>query len=144
MGADDSKELQLDHQRAIPLSGNWDIRKVFAILPLCQAVVGPESAIINAASCFDVPKICMLSHSSYYNLTEYWNGNYSLKPDTAISPCYPCHQLHYTKASCPTVDMEYGETKMTELPVCTTAILPERVYAQLDMLYNQWASGRKL
>ncbi len=138
LGGPESKALQIEHERVIPLAGLWPLRKSLIITKYCDLVIGPESAIVNAASCFDTPKICLLSHSSKNNLTKYWTNNYSIEPDKSISPCYPCHQLHYSLESCPLVDLEIDKRKVENLPRCTTAINPSTLYNTIDLVYTKW------
>lgn len=138
VGGPESIPFQIKHDRIIPLAGQWDIRKSLALTSKASLVIGPESAIVNGASCFDVPKICLLSHSSKNNLTKYWTNNYSLKPDTEIAPCYPCHQLHYSLESCPLVDLTVDDREVKNLPRCTTAITPDRLYNTIEIVYQQW------
>jgi len=138
VGGHESIPLQISHDRVVPLAGQWDIRKSFALVSKADLVIGPESAIVNGASCFDVPKICLLSHSSKDNLTRYWTNNYSLTPDTEVAPCYPCHQLHYSLESCPLVELEIDDRKLTNLPRCTTAINPDVLYNAMETVYSKW------
>jgi len=138
LGGPESINMQVKHERIVPLAGQWDIRKSLALTSKSDLVIGPESAIINGASCFDVPKICLLSHSNANNLTKYWTNNYSLTPDTDVSPCYPCHQLHYSLDSCPLVELEIDGRVIKDLPRCTTAITPDRLYATIETVYIKW------
>lgn len=138
LGGPESIPLQIKHDQAIPLAGQWDIRKSLALVSKSDLVIGPESAIVNGASCFDTPKICLLSHSSKNNLTQYWINNYSIEPDKNISPCYPCHQLHYTLDSCPLVELDIDGRVVKDLPRCTTAITPDVLYDTIETVYNKW------
>lgn len=72
--------------------GKWSIRQSLSFIYEADLIVGPETGVLNAACCMDVPKICLLSHSSVENLTRDWTNTISLFSKT-IS-CYPCHQLH--------------------------------------------------
>ena len=141
VGGPESIPLEVKHDRIIPLAGQWDIRKSFALVSKADLVIGPESAIVNASSCFDVPKICLLSHSNHNNLTKYWTNNYSLAPDKATAPCYPCHQLHYSLDSCPLVELDVDGRVVKDLPRCTTAITPDTLYDTMETVYNKWISG---
>jgi ADP-heptose:LPS heptosyltransferase len=138
VGGPESIPMQVQHPQIIPLAGQWDIRRSFALASKSDLVIGPESAIVNGASCFDVPKICLLSHSSKNNLTKYWTNNYSLEPDTEVAPCYPCHQLHYSLESCPLVDLDIDGRSISNLPRCTTAVDPDRLYNTIETVYTKW------
>jgi ADP-heptose:LPS heptosyltransferase len=140
VGDQTAKTMQFSHPQAIHAAGDWTLRQVFALLPLANLVVGPESAIINAAGCFDVPKIVFLSHSTHENLTKYFTNVYPLDPDTTQSPCYPCHQLHYSLESCPigTVsDVDTNEV-LCQAPLCTLAIPVSRVLETLEQIHTKY------
>lgn len=135
--------LEFPHAQATPLAGKLHIRQALALPTVADVVVGPESMLINAAGCYDVPKICLLSHSSRENLVKYFTNDYSLEPDTSIAPCYPCHQLHYTKPSCPLVSISNPNdpAATVDVPKCTVGITGERLLAQLDAIYEKWKYG---
>ena len=119
------------------------IRQVFCLTKYVDCVVGPESSVINAAGCFDTPKIALLSHSNWNNLCKYWVNDHSLAPENIA--CYPCHQLHYTLDSCPTVDMVDQDTQQVAWagPVCAAyGVTPERIHQKLDLIYQEWKSKR--
>lgn len=142
VGGPESIPLQIKHARAIPLSGGWPIRKSILATKYVDAVIGPESAITNAASCWDTPKIVLLSHSSPYNLTHYWKNVTTIMPDTAQAACYPCHQLHYTAESCPLVEVDINDRTVPSTPVCTTAVHPTKIYDSLEVLYLRWKNSQ--
>lgn len=141
MGGPESTGLQITHNQAIPLAGKWPIRKSMLATRYADLVIGPESAIVNAASCFDTPKIVLLSHSTGYNLTHYWRNTVALEPSLDMASCYPCHQLHYTLESCPTIDLEIGDRLIKSIPACTSAIRPEIVYDALEDCYLRWKNN---
>lgn len=142
LGGDESRGLEWDHPQVVKTSGQWPIRRSLAFLGLvCDLVVGPESVAVNAASCWDTPKITFLSHSVHDNLCRYWTNDYCLAPDVAAAPCYPCHQLHYTAESCPTAEMRDKTTgeALARGPVCAMgAISGERVEARLEEVYQKF------
>jgi ADP-heptose:LPS heptosyltransferase/predicted SAM-dependent methyltransferase len=84
--------------RVVCRSGKWTIRQSLAFLEQCDLVIGPETGVLNAAALMPVPKIVFLSHSSHENLTRDWTNVTALEPQN--TPCYPCHILHYSFASC--------------------------------------------
>lgn len=143
LGGPESQNLQVDHARAIPLAGVWPLRQSLLVTKFVNLVIGPETALTNAASCWDTPKIVLLSHSSDNNLTKYWKNVINLKPDTDMAPCYPCHQLHYNIDSCPLVQADINGRQIPPVPVCTTAIKPETIYDSIEQVYNQWKKVNK-
>lgn len=84
-----------ESNRYLPRSGKWRLRTTLAMTKYADLVVGPETGILNAAGCFDTPKITFLSHSSHDNLCKYWKNDFCLAPDEKDVFCHPCHTLHY-------------------------------------------------
>lgn len=80
--------------------GRWGIRQSLAFLEEADLVIGPETGVLNAASCMSVPKIVFLSHSSKENLTRDWTNTVSLEPNRNDVKCFPCHMLHFGWAHC--------------------------------------------
>ncbi len=71
----------------------WPLRLSMIMTKYSDLVVGTETGILNAAGCFDTPKITLLSHSSHGNLCKYWKNDFCLAPENTF--CHPCHTLHY-------------------------------------------------
>lgn len=84
-----------ESNRYLPRSGRWQLRTSLVMTKYVDLVIGPETGILNAAGCFDTPKITMLSHSSHENLCKYWKNDFCLAPDQKEVFCHPCHTLHY-------------------------------------------------
>jgi ADP-heptose:LPS heptosyltransferase len=84
-----------ESNRYLPRAGRWLLRTTLVMTKYVDLVVGPETGILNAAGCFDTPKITMLSHSSHENLCKYWKNDFCIAPDPAEVFCHPCHVLHY-------------------------------------------------
>jgi len=122
-----AQALEFDMPGVYKTSGRLSLRLMLSLATMVDCVVGPESALVNAAAASDNKKIVFFSHSSPENLSKYWSNTIPLCPDTSVSPCYPCHQLHYTAGSCPLVKVEENST-----PVCTIAIDPGYVIDALD------------
>ena len=106
--------------RVITKSGKWSIRKTLAFLDQCDAVVGPETGVLNAASTLDCHKVVMLSHSSKENLSKHWKNTTTLEPDLYENFCFPCHKMHYGFDTC-NRDEETGGA------MCAVHIKPENV-----------------
>jgi ADP-heptose:LPS heptosyltransferase len=138
VGGEADKPLQFDHPQVVGVAGDMKIRDVFCLTQFADLVVGPESSVINAAGCFPVPKITMLSHSNHGNLCSNWEGDFCLQADVA---CSPCHQLHYSLESCPLVGItEAGKTEPSYTgPVCASVgFPPARILARLDEVYERF------
>jgi hypothetical protein len=74
-----------------------EVRKSLAFAQLADAVVGQESMLTNAVCVEPMRKVVLLSHSSRKNLTRDWVNTVALSGEV---PCYPCHKIHYTMATC--------------------------------------------
>lgn len=87
-------------------SGKWSIRQSLAFLDQADLVIGPETGVLNAAACMEVPKIVFLSHSTHENLTRDWRNVFPLFsantecPGRGANEAPACHQLHYGWAHC--------------------------------------------
>lgn len=135
--------LQFDHPQVFKGAGTLALRDVFALTKLADLVAGPETSVTNAASCFATPKLTLLSHSSHDNLCKYWEGDYCLEPEGIA--CYPCHQLHYTMESCPTIQIKDRETDAVgwEGPACAgMGVSPARLQARLSEIYTRWEQAQ--
>ena len=100
-------------------SGVWSIRETLAFARQCDAVVGPETGVLNFVSAMPtVRKVCILSHSSHENLTKHWRNTVALQSQV---PCAPCHRMHYSYKHCPKHPIERAA-------VCATAVGPDPVF----------------
>lgn len=119
--------IEWEHPQVINRSGKLNIRKVLALTKYADLVVGSETGILNAAACFDTPKVIMLSHSSVENLTKYWTNCTNLVADV---PCAPCHKLHYDMTYC-TQESETGGS------ICMAGIKPHLLYEAIEKNYKE-------
>lgn len=138
MGGPEATRYQFDHPQVRGMAGKMSLRQTFAAIAyVADLVVGPESMLVNVASCYNVPKVVFLSHSAPANLTKYWTNCTAMEPDTAAAPCYPCHQLHYSLESCPQGMIQDNSTGtiIAQGPRCAMgAIGGDRVLAVLESL----------
>lgn len=92
--------------RIIKTSGKWSIRQSLAFLAECDMVIGPETGVLNAAACMEVPKVVFLSHSTHENLTRDWRNVFPLSSVGTVCPgrgndeAPACHQMHYSFEFC--------------------------------------------
>ena len=131
------KVLEWDNDITIRRSGEFTIRQSMILTKYADLVLGTETGILNAAACYDTPKIVLLSHSSVENLTKHWKNCTSLSPAHSRCKCYPCHQLHYSRASCPCGMVERRAT------LCMENIKPETVYAAFEKYHRKWEKEQK-
>jgi len=128
VGDDMCRIMEWDAPHTQNKSGHFTIRQSMLLTKYVDLVIGPETGILNAASCYDTPKMVFLSHSSEENLTKYWKNCIALHPEGC--PCHPCHQLHFSK-SCP-----LGATGTAAL--CAENISAPNVFGAIKKVYNQW------
>lgn len=83
-------ECGADPARMWPTCGNkrYTLRDSLIMTKYVDCVVGPETGVLNAAACWDTPKVIMLSHSNYENLCKHWTATYPLQSPAECSPCY--------------------------------------------------------
>lgn len=112
------------------LAGELSIRDTIALAQQCDAVVGPETGVLNAVAFDPMVKVCMLSHSSRENLTRDWVNTATIEPLHA-PPCFPCHQLHYGDKYCPT-EPNSGTS------ACAFSTEPSDVWEAIERAYQDW------
>jgi ADP-heptose:LPS heptosyltransferase/predicted SAM-dependent methyltransferase len=87
-------------------SGKWNIRNTMSFLSECDLVIGPETGVMNAASCMDVPKVVLLSHSTIENLTRDWVNTVGIFSGITVcrgrgqNEAPACHMMHYSWDTC--------------------------------------------
>ncbi len=117
-------------------SGKWSIRQTLAFLEEADLVIGPETGVLNAAACMDVPKIVFLSHSSVENLTRDWKNTTSLFskgtrcPGRDSDEVTACHMLHYGWELCEQ-DERVGTAR------CQVEIPARDVWLEIDRVYKE-------
>ena len=116
------------HPHIVNKSGVLTVRQSFLLTKYADLVIGPDTGVLNAASCFDTPKIIFMSANSEENLTKYWNNCTALIPEDC--ECHPCHRLIYEN-SCP-------KGKYAGAPVCMENIKPEAVLTAFERYYLEW------
>lgn len=125
------KQLEWQLKNTVSKSGEFTVRQSMILTKYVDLVIGTETGILNAASCYDTPKIVFLSHSSEENLTKYWNNCTAMSPDNC--KCYPCHRLIFSN-SCP-------KGKKAGAALCAENIDPRRVFNEIKKIYKEWQNG---
>lgn len=87
-----------NEKRVSKTCGKWGIRNSLVFLYEADMVGGPETGLLNAAACMDLPKVVLLSHSSHENLTRDWKNIVQMIPQN--THCYPCHMMHFGWEHC--------------------------------------------
>jgi len=82
-------------------AGKYTIRETMALVERVDLLIGPETGVMNAASCLPMPKIIFLSHSTHENLTRDWINTFAIFSPHTVCPgrgnneAPACHQMHY-------------------------------------------------
>ena len=129
------KLLEWDHPRTKKRVGVWSIRKSFVMTKYADLVIGPETGVLNAAGCFETPKIVFLSHSSAENLCKYWKNCIPVEADEQHARCHPCHKMIYSTKDC-------LNNPVTQTPVCMAHLDPEIVLAAMEKVYLKWKESK--
>jgi hypothetical protein len=121
-----------EEPRVIKRSGVWKIRETLTfVCKQADLVIGPETGVLNAVGMEEVPKICLLSHSTKENLTKHWANTVSIEPPPSVS-CYPCHLMHYNWQNCNQVTEPepFGQVAMGTA-LCQASIPADVVFAAM-------------
>jgi ADP-heptose:LPS heptosyltransferase len=121
--------LTWEHPQVKDLVDIWTLRQVLCAIKYMDLVVAPETGILNAAGCYDVPKIAFLSHSSVENLTKYFRNCTNLHGDVE---CYPCHRLIYQRIECPIDPITLG-------PICMSRLKARDILDAMESWYYKEA-----
>lgn len=135
VGDETCKILEWQNQLTNNKCGVWTVRQAFLMTKYADLVIGPDTGTLNAASCFETPKIVFMSSNSVENLTKYWKNCTSLLPEDC--DCHPCHRLIYQN-SCPKGKFTNTAT------LCMENIKPEKVLEAIEKYYQEWKHRRML
>jgi len=81
--------------------GKFTIRQTLSMMEEVDLMIGPETGVLNAASCMDLPKIVFLSHSTHENLTRDWKNVTPLVAENTVckgrgnNEAPACHMMHF-------------------------------------------------
>jgi ADP-heptose:LPS heptosyltransferase/predicted SAM-dependent methyltransferase len=105
-------------ERVHVVGTDWEIRRLFAFAKFADAVIGTESALVNAVAHEAPLKVVLLSHSTHANLTRDWTNTIAMEPEGL--GCWPCHRIHADMQHCTYV-------REVNAAACQAAAKPERV-----------------
>ena len=129
--------------RVHTFSGKWKMRQTMAFLEQCDLIIGPETGVLNAASCMDVSKVCILSHSSYENLTRDWKNTIAISSEKTTCPgrgeneAPACHQMHYGWTHC-------KKDESTGTAQCQADITNQEVWEHVDWCLQALSAQKKV
>ena len=115
--------------------GKWTIRQTLSFLDQVDLVIGPETGVLNAASQMDCWKICLLSHSTWVNLTRDWKKTIAVWSENTVCPgrgnneTPACHMMHYTWEHC----KKHEESGTAQ---CQANISPEEVWGAITQIFH--------
>lgn len=129
-----------NEKRVHSRSGEWTIRETLAFLDQVDMVIGPETGVLNAASCLPIPKAVFLSHSTVENLTRDWVNTTSLWAENVKckgrgdNEAPACHMLHY--------DWNYCTRHESGTAQCQQEISADKVLDSIDRAYYEFERPR--
>jgi ADP-heptose:LPS heptosyltransferase len=130
--------LEWQHPRAMSKCSEWDIRTTLLMTRYVDLVVGPETGVLNAAGCYDTPKMIMYTHTQRHNLSKYFKNDYSVQAEIDCSPCYRLIYPHNYK-DCPLMDL--GED--AAFCACAGAFNPGKIIKKIEEVYFEWHKQHK-
>lgn len=126
--------LEWDAPRTLNKAGVFTVRQSMILTKYVDLVVGSETGILNAAACYETPKIVFMSHSSPTNLTKYWQNAVPMRDKDC--KCQPCHKIIYSSNHCPPGRREPSATQ------CMDGIDPVEVFKTIKQFYGAWNNGK--
>jgi ADP-heptose:LPS heptosyltransferase len=123
--------------RVLSQIGQWDIRTSLLMTNYVDLVISPETSILNAAGCYETPKIGLLTHSNKTNLTKYFKNDYSMQAETECSPCHRMIYMDNFLTDCPL--MGGGKEKIGfDTCACADGFDVNKVLHNMEKVYREW------
>lgn len=122
------RAIEWEGKDTLNASGEWGIRKSLAMTKYVDLVIGPDTGVIQAAGCFDTPKILLLSGTTEENISKYFKNCITLHAPEEVR-CYPCHRLIHSRDDCPLASM-------SEAPSCIANIRPLDVIRAIEQFHT--------
>lgn len=129
------KLLTFSHER-VQNTMFWEMpfRDVMVLTKYADLVIGPETGVIQAAGAFRTPLLCLLTHSSKYQVTGTFNNDYSIQAPTWCSPCHLLHKYKYIwRHTC-----QIGT--ISDIPLCCEHGMGD-VLDKMEEAYDKWKTG---
>lgn len=107
----------------------WPLRSTLAAVMAADLVVTPDTGIAWAVAMESMPKVMMVSHASAENITKHWINTVTLHADQNRVPCWPCHRLHNSIATCtPNRDGGHAAACISDISVETIVTVVEKFW----------------
>lgn len=133
-------EPDFENKRLLKTCGKWTIRQVLAFMAAhSNLVVGPETGVLNAASCYQMPKVVFLSHSTDNNLTRDWINTAALYSPKTACPGRGNNEAPACHAMNPTFEPGCRRDEATGVAQCCADIKPEWAWR---VIYTALKTGR--
>jgi ADP-heptose:LPS heptosyltransferase len=110
---------------------HWSVRRSLSQAIAADLVITPDTGMAWAVAMEAMPKIVLISHASAENITKHWRNTTTLHADPDNVPCWPCHRLHNTMATCTPF------LPGTEVAACMADISVERIMGHIERLWEQ-------
>jgi ADP-heptose:LPS heptosyltransferase len=108
---------------------HWGVRRSLTQALLADCVVTPDTGFAWATAMEPMPKVVLVSHASAENITSHWKNTITLHADPNEVPCWSCHRLHDTIATCtPARDLGIAAACMADI---STELIVSAVKAAL-------------
>lgn len=132
VGDNEGRLGEWDSARLIQMATKCTFRQSVAILARAALFIGPDTGMLHASGCFDVPKVGIVGHHSREQITKYFTNDFSIYAgEEGNTECAPCTRLvPDPMAQCPMV--EIGEDE-APYPWCMgRGIRKERVVQKIE------------
>lgn len=123
--------LEFKHDRIHNKSGIWPFRQALLAAKYANGVLGCESGLMVGATMWDTPT-CQLMTAASINchVPHGVQHDYSLQ---SSAHCSPCFTGPYGYRNC-------ARDAVYNMPICVTGFEPEKVFQQLESMYQLWVS----
>jgi ADP-heptose:LPS heptosyltransferase len=116
-------ESMQDPENITHLAGEIDVRIALALIQFVDLVVAPDTGMLHASGCYEVPKVGLLGHTTIENITKYFKNDYSVEAECACAPCF--HLIYDHHIQCPIEVVTGAAWCMAE------GIPPKELYARI-------------
>jgi hypothetical protein len=111
------------------------VRETLALAQQMDLVIGPETGVLNAVCYEAMPKVAMLSHSSWENLTRHWVNTYLDAGQVGVLPLPP---------AAPRRDVLPAPRGIAARRCASQGVDPGDIYKPIDSEYTAWAKVQML
>ncbi len=134
VGDNEGRLAENGHPRMIEMSAKCSFRQSVALLARSALYVGPDTGMLHASGCFDVPKVGIVGHHTREQITKHFLNDFSIYADPELCECSPCSRLVTDPMSqCSIFQVEDENGEKSPYPWCMGAgIPPARVVQRIE------------